>query len=155
MTPDHPITQAEVDALALRNPKKNPLLDWRLPAALTAAIAALGLVMATWLFYRDSQHKDDVAACRAEVAAQLRDADSEVIRQTAVFKEAEGGISQGLAAMVVSLARQQPIDASVIDGLDHAQQQLSDAKKPLDAAIQKQAAARAQNLAIITKCGSS
>lgn len=154
---EHAPTEAEVLGHAAMRATKppNPLLEWRLWAAITSTAAIVGLVFASWFFYRDSQGKDDAAACRAGVAAQLRDADSEVIRQTAIFKEVEGGISQGLAAIVVALGRREPTDPANIDALDRAQLALAEAKKPLDAAIGKQAAARELNLAILEKCGSA
>ena len=124
------MTQPERDALALRKSAngRRPVLDWRLYAGITALVAVVGLMMASWLIWRDSQAKDHAAACRAATAAQLRDADSEVIRQTAIFKETEGGISQGLAAIVVALGRREPTDPEQLDALDHAQLALAEAK---------------------------
>lgn len=156
---DHPPTEAEQAALALRYPKiRSALLDWRVYASITALTAVVGLMLASYLFWHDSQGKDDAAACRANAAAQLRDSDSEVIRQIAFLKEYEADISSGWSRIVVKLSSRQPGDPPAtyqeeISQIDFGQTNVERVKVELERAIDRQASARAGNLASIRACG--
>lgn len=154
------LTDVERAALALRVRQKGPgpLLDWRLYGATTALVAVIGLILAAVLFYRDSVGKDHAAECRASAAATLRDADSEVIRQSAILKEREAQITGGWSGIVVKLT-QPTTDPGARDftveiaEIARGQAALGVVTVTLDTAIEAQRLARIASLASIERCG--
>jgi hypothetical protein len=110
-------TDAELQGVAAltqidNHPRMKAVRDWRLWGAIFATASVLALALALWIINGELNHvRDDAAvaraetACRAEVAAKLRDADSEVIRQNALLKEVESGISAALGTVEHRRAR--------------------------------------------------
>jgi hypothetical protein len=156
----HPPTEAELLGQAALRATRPPkmLLDWRLWGAATALVAVLGLSLASVLFWRESRGKDDAASCRAVPAAALRDADSEVIRQTAILKASEAEITAGWSKIVVQLATPRPPGAPPpsytegIEQIDAGQRDVDAQRSVLEDAIDSQALARTANLASIKAC---
>jgi hypothetical protein len=157
-------TDAELQGVAAltqidNHPRMKAVRDWRLWGAIFATASVLALALALWIINGELNHvRDDAAvaraetACRAEVAAKLRDADSEVIRQNALLKEVESGISAALGAIVVNLSRREPSEPLNIDVLDRASINLSVARVGLEKAIAGQQVAREANRNVVETC---
>lgn len=152
--------------------KRGTWKDWRLVAAVAVLLAVIGLVASPIIISGQSNrsHDDAVAArldadsarvesaCRSNIAAKLRDADSEVARQNAVRGQYVANIAQGLAEILIVLgdpANREAGQATVvaaIAAIRAAEVALEQTAPAYSAALAQQDAARVDNIKIVDLC---
>lgn len=171
-TPEVPPNPVEDERLRKVLLKRGGWRDWRFIAAIAVLLAVIGLVSSPIIISGQSSrsHDDAVAArldadsarvesaCRSNIAAKLRDADSEVARQNAVRGQYVANIAQGLAEILIVLGDSanreagQATVAAAITAIRAAEVALEQTAPAYSAALAQQDAARVDNIKIVDLC---